>query len=367
MADTKASALTADASPTSDDLVYTVNDPGGTPASRKVTIANLAAAIDALARAANVDLSGGYGITYDLTNANAGAITIGEAVYVSTTNSVDLADSDAAATAYAIGLVADASIASSGSGAICFSGVVSGFDTSGLTVAQPFFVSGTAGALTSTQPTANAVPVGICLESHATTGKVLVNPTNLLLSQVVNGTILADSSSNEWIVAAIAASAVNYLEVGNSATGNAVDLKALGGDTDIDMALAAKGSGVVKGPLVPLTFAISDETTALTTGTAKLTYYMPRAFTIQEIYACVSTAPTGAALIIDVNDGGTSIMTTNKLSIDVSEFDTTTAATAPTLTDTALAAGAALTFDIDQIGSTVAGAGAKVTLLGYWT
>lgn len=40
MADTKLSALTADASPTSDDLIYTVNDPGGTPASRKVTIAN---------------------------------------------------------------------------------------------------------------------------------------------------------------------------------------------------------------------------------------------------------------------------------------------------------------------------------------
>jgi hypothetical protein len=41
MADTKLSDLTADASPTTDDLVYVVNDPGGTPASRKVTIANL--------------------------------------------------------------------------------------------------------------------------------------------------------------------------------------------------------------------------------------------------------------------------------------------------------------------------------------
>jgi hypothetical protein len=34
-------ALTADASPTGDDLVYTVNDPGGTPAQRKATISNL--------------------------------------------------------------------------------------------------------------------------------------------------------------------------------------------------------------------------------------------------------------------------------------------------------------------------------------
>lgn len=40
-ANSKVSALTADASPTSDDLVYTVNDPGGTAASRKCTLANL--------------------------------------------------------------------------------------------------------------------------------------------------------------------------------------------------------------------------------------------------------------------------------------------------------------------------------------
>jgi hypothetical protein len=37
MADTKISALTADASPTLDDLLVSVNDPAGTPANRKVT------------------------------------------------------------------------------------------------------------------------------------------------------------------------------------------------------------------------------------------------------------------------------------------------------------------------------------------
>src|SRR5688572_3860023 len=41
MADAKVSALTEDATPTVDDLVYTVHDPGGTPASRKATIANV--------------------------------------------------------------------------------------------------------------------------------------------------------------------------------------------------------------------------------------------------------------------------------------------------------------------------------------
>ena len=48
MADTKIEDLTADVAPTGDDLVVTVNDPGGTPVNRKVTLTNL---FDALAAA----------------------------------------------------------------------------------------------------------------------------------------------------------------------------------------------------------------------------------------------------------------------------------------------------------------------------
>ncbi len=46
MANQKISELVADTSPTSDDLIITVNDVGGTPANKKVTIANLNAALD---------------------------------------------------------------------------------------------------------------------------------------------------------------------------------------------------------------------------------------------------------------------------------------------------------------------------------
>lgn len=48
MADSKISDLTADATPTSDDLIVTVNDPGGSPANRKVTIANLLKVVNGL-------------------------------------------------------------------------------------------------------------------------------------------------------------------------------------------------------------------------------------------------------------------------------------------------------------------------------
>ena len=113
-----------------------------------------------------------------------------------------------------------------------------------------------------------------------------------------------------------------------------------------------------------LGIAVSDETTDLETGVAKGTFRMPYAMTVTDVRATVTTAPTGANIIVDINDGGTSIMTTNKLSIDATEKTSTTAATAPGVTDTALADDAEITIDIDQIGSTIAGAGLKIWIIG---
>jgi hypothetical protein len=41
MADAKITSLTADTTPTTDDLVVTVNDPAGTPGNKKVTLGDL--------------------------------------------------------------------------------------------------------------------------------------------------------------------------------------------------------------------------------------------------------------------------------------------------------------------------------------
>lgn len=65
VAQKKISQLTEDTSPTSDDLVELTNDPGGTPASRKATLSNLAKGID-LSNAATGTLPvarGGTGVT----------------------------------------------------------------------------------------------------------------------------------------------------------------------------------------------------------------------------------------------------------------------------------------------------------------
>ena len=113
--------------------------------------------------------------------------------------------------------------------------------------------------------------------------------------------------------------------------------------------------------------ACSDETTALTTGTAKATFRMPYAFTVTDVRASVTTAPTGATLLtVDVNDSGTTILST-KLTFDASEKTTTTAATPRVISDTALADDAEITIDIDAVGNTIAGAGLKVYIIGTRT
>ena len=107
--------------------------------------------------------------------------------------------------------------------------------------------------------------------------------------------------------------------------------------------------------------AASDESTDLATGTGKVYFRMPYAGTLLAVKATVNTAPTGSTLICDINEAGTSVLGT-KLSIDASEKTSDTAASAATITDSALANDAEITIDIDQVGSTVAGKGLKVYL-----
>ncbi len=109
--------------------------------------------------------------------------------------------------------------------------------------------------------------------------------------------------------------------------------------------------------------ACSDETTDLTTGTAKLTFRMPYGFDLTNVRASVTTAPTGSVLTVDINESGTTILST-KLTIDAGEKTSTTAATPVVISDSSLADDAEITIDIDTIGSTIAGAGLKITLLG---
>lgn len=123
------------------------------------------------------------------------------------------------------------------------------------------------------------------------------------------------------------------------------------------------GTGAWTSLPIEIQVACSDETTALTTGTAKITFRTPCAITVTAVRASLTTAQTsGNIFTVDINEGGTSILST-KLTIDNTERTSTTAATAPVISDTSLTDDAEMTIDIDQIGDGTA-KGLKVTIIG---
>ncbi len=114
---------------------------------------------------------------------------------------------------------------------------------------------------------------------------------------------------------------------------------------------------------VELGIACSDESSAISTGTGKATFRLPFAMTLTAVRASVKTAPVTTALVIDINENGTTVLST-KLSIDAGEKTSTTAAAAAVISDAALADDAEITVDFDQVGTGTTGAGVKVWLIG---
>ena len=92
------------------------------------------------------------------------------------------------------------------------------------------------------------------------------NGSNIIID---SGSGITDDSGNEVALVSKATSAVNYLELGNAATGTGPDITAAGDDSNIDLLLVSKGSGYVKanGSRVITTSGISGGQT-ITGGTA---------------------------------------------------------------------------------------------------
>lgn len=108
--------------------------------------------------------------------------------------------------------------------------------------------------------------------------------------------------------------------------------------------------------------ACSDETTALTTGTAKATFRVVGARNLIGVRGSLSTAQTsGTVVTVDVNKNGTTVLST-KLTCDNGEKTTTTAATPAVISVAAFADDDEVTVDIDALGDGTA-KGLKVSLL----
>lgn len=109
--------------------------------------------------------------------------------------------------------------------------------------------------------------------------------------------------------------------------------------------------------------ALSDQTTALTIG-EKVAFDMPFDLDVTRVWATVKTAPVGSNLQFDVEDEGTSILSA-VLEIAASGFNAETSVFASDATHYQLHEGDLVSVDIDQIGSSTAGAGAVIFLEGW--
>jgi hypothetical protein len=169
-------------------------------------------------------------------------------------------------------------------------------------------------------------------------------------------TDLADGSLTGTAVAAATTSARGSVEL------------ATDGETAASVAVQGSDTRLVSATKVEIGIALSDETSDNTASSTvpKVTFRMPFAMTITSLRCSLTKASTGAIVIVDLHESGTTVMTTNKLSVDASETTSTTAATAHTLTDTALADDALIELFIDQVGTTTdnTGEGVKVWIIG---
>ena len=112
-----------------------------------------------------------------------------------------------------------------------------------------------------------------------------------------------------------------------------------------------------------IVFAIGDQATVITTGTAKFTTRFP-ACTILAVRASLQTSSSSGIPTFDINEGGTTILST-KLTIAANELTSTTADIPAVISDTTIADDASITFDIDVAGT--GAIGPVISVLVRWT
>ena len=121
-------------------------------------------------------------------------------------------------------------------------------------------------------------------------------------------------------------------------------------DQDVTLAnnLIVSGSTSVEDYVI---LSVTADNTDIQTGTAQMTFRVPFAMELYQLpRASLSTASTSGAVTVDINNGGSTIFSTN-LTIDANESTSTTAATAAVLSQTSIADDSQITVDVDGAGT----------------
>lgn len=242
-----------------------------------------------------------------------------------------------------------------------------------------------AASIAGTLPQASATfPAGwYMLVQNRGAGVLTITPT----TSTIDGAATLVLNQNEGAI--VVSDGTNYFTLRGKATGAAGVGDVVGPSSSVASEFAlfdgttgklikrATGSGFVKAtsgvysteanPTTGLPFeyavAVSDETTSITTGTAKITFYFPVAVNITGVSAGLTGQSTSGAVTIDVNKNGTTIFSTN-LTIDANEDTSHTAATPAALSSspTAFSVTDKVTIDIDGAGTSAEGL--KVSFTG---
>ena len=109
--------------------------------------------------------------------------------------------------------------------------------------------------------------------------------------------------------------------------------------------------------------SVTSESGNASEGTGLVTWRMPYAMTLTGARSSVKTAPTGSSLEVDVELNGFSVFS-SILAINPGEKTSTTAAVPVEITTSALTDDSEITINVDQVGSSTAGVGLKVYLIG---
>lgn len=242
-ADTKITALTADTTPTTDDLMVTVNDPGGTPANRKATIAQVFKAGDITINGTNVgvgsttpteklDVNGtvratsfagtGSGNSY-ITNGNlgVGTVTAGKQLTIGSTGQTNFASDgnlgigtvNAPTTLYVAGVARMQGFSLPGNGAA--SGYVLTSNSVGVGTWMPSSGSGVSGITTNYIPKAASSTSLTDSVMYASGSNIGVGTTNPGVVFDVNGSARFSGSGDSYLNASsgnvgIGTTAPNY-------------------------------------------------------------------------------------------------------------------------------------------------------------
>ena len=323
MADVKISALGAIASVAGEDLIAIVDDPGVTPASRKATMTQVLAFI-------NANISALANIVEDTTPDLGGTLT-GSGFDQTGMGTISMTEQAAA----------NADVAGDG---------------------QMWVKTATPNQLWFTNDAGTDFQLASLAGTETLTNKTLTSPT---LTTPALGTPASGILSGCTVIPMAQASGILPDANMPNLTGDITTVEgAVATTIGADKVLLSMVAPAAK--TEALIMAVSDETTALTAGTSAGVFRMPYGFTLTAVRASVTTAGTGSVITVDINESGTTILST-KLTIDATEKTSTTAATAAVISDTALADDSEITIDIDTVDSGGVGAGLKVYLIGYQT